>query len=642
MTGEVRAVNATGAVMLFGGPYSNLEATRAVLAEAQRRAIPAERIICTGDIVAYCGDPVATLELVRKSNIHVVMGDDDEQLAQSADDFDRLPGAWSAAAYADTRISAEDRHWLAALPHRIELRIAGLDFSIVHGAPDEISRFIFASTPALAKKRELERATTDGIIAGHCGLPFTQVIDGRLWHNPGVVGMPAHDGTPRVWFSILTPIEDGIEIAHHALAYDHASAATAMRRAGLPAEYEAALRTGIWPSCDVLPQREIHAAGMPLAPASVVWRPDPKERATRRGATITERTLWPTRPRDNRKPLAPEKFKHPGVTAKGEQRARVPLRSLDTLWFNTGTLCNITCRNCYIESSPKNDRLVYLGLEDVRGYLDEIERDRLPTKEIGFTGGEPFLNPQFLAILEECLSRDYRVLTLTNAMRPMQRHKKALLAMKARYGERLAFRISLDHFNADRHEEERGIDTFEPAMSGLSWLSENDFEIAVAGRGMWGETEAASRAGFAALFEARGIRVEARNPAALVLFPEMDEHLDVPEITTACWDILHKSPDDMMCATSRMVVKRKGAEKPAVVACTLLAYEPQFELGATLKDVSRAVPLNHAHCAKFCVLGGASCSPAGTEAPAGPELHEARGQAANMAAGSADLGPMDR
>ena len=88
----------------------------------------------------------------------------------------------------------------------------------------------------------------------------------------------------------------------------------------------------------------------------------------------------------------------------------------------------------------------------------------------------------------------------------------------------------------------------------------------------------------------------------------MDETADVPEITESCWSILGKSPSEVMCATSRMIVKRKGAEHAAVLACTLLAYDPQFELGHTLRDASKPVALNHPHCAKFCVLGSASCS----------------------------------
>jgi hypothetical protein len=69
-----------------------------------------------------------------------------------------------------------------------------------------------------------------------------------------------------------------------------------------------------------------------------------------------------------------------------------------------------------------------------------------------------------------------------------------------------------------------------------------------------------------------------------------------------------------------MVVKRKGAARPAVLACTLIPYDAQFELGPTLKDAARPVPLNHPHCARFCVLGGASCSAGRTEGSAVNEL----------------------
>jgi hypothetical protein len=88
----------------------------------------------------------------------------------------------------------------------------------------------------------------------------------------------------------------------------------------------------------------------------------------------------------------------------------------------------------------------------------------------------------------------------------------------------------------------------------------------------------------------------------------MDAAADVPEITEACWGILGKSPESVMCATSRMIVKRKGEAHPVVLACTLLPYDSRFELGRTLTAASGAVPLNHPHCAKFCVLGGGSCS----------------------------------
>jgi uncharacterized Fe-S cluster-containing radical SAM superfamily protein len=308
------------------------------------------------------------------------------------------------------------------------------------------------------------------------------------------------------------------------------------------------------------------------------------------------------------KTLDPAKFQDPDITAKGEQRASVRLSRLETLWFNTGTLCNLTCVNCYIESSPLNDRLVYITTEEVRAYLDEIERDGLGTREIGFTGGEPFMNPQITGMLEACLSRGFEALVLTNAMRPMLKLADPLFDLKARYGHRLTLRISIDHYTRELHEEERGLRSWKPTIEGLLWLSENGFNIAAAGRTYWDETEASLRAGYARLFAALNVTIDAWDSTQLVLFPEMDETVDVPEITTACWDILGMSPDDIMCASSRLVVKRKGAERPAVLSCNLLPYDPEFEMGETLAEASREVKLNHPHCARFCVLGGGSCS----------------------------------
>ena len=169
-------------------------------------------------------------------------------------------------------------------------------------------------------------------------------------------------------------------------------------------------------------------------------------------------------------------------------------------------------------------------------------------------------------------------------------------------------RISLDHFSADHHDAERGKGSFAKSLEGMDWLRDSGIRMAVAARTLWGESDAETRAGFARLFAERGYEIDAKNPAVTVLFPEMDARVEVPEITTACWGILNKSPESVMCASSRMVVKRKGAASPSVLACTLLPYDPEFELGQTLEQAERPVRLNHPHCAKFCVLGGASCS----------------------------------
>ncbi|SMX22165.1 radical SAM protein [Boseongicola aestuarii] len=304
------------------------------------------------------------------------------------------------------------------------------------------------------------------------------------------------------------------------------------------------------------------------------------------------------------------KFSDPFTTAKGEERAVVAFSNPETLWFNTGTLCNIECVNCYIQSSPSNDRLVYITADEVTDYLDQLEDRRWKLREIAFTGGEPFMNPEMIEITRRSLERGYDVLILTNAMRPMMRKsmQNGLIALSQAYPGKLTLRISVDHSSAKHHDTERGEGAFEKTLTGMRWLRDAGIRMAVAGRTVWGESEAESRAGYAALFKREGFEISAADPGQTVLFPEMDENADVPEITTACWDILDISSTSVMCASSRMVVKRRGAEKPAVVACTLLPYDAEFELGATLEEAETSVRLNHPHCTKFCVLGGASCS----------------------------------
>jgi hypothetical protein len=216
------------------------------------------------------------------------------------------------------------------------------------------------------------------------------------------------------------------------------------------------------------------------------------------------------------------------------------------------------------------------------------------------------MNPELPAMLEDVLARGFEALVLTNAMKPMRRYENALLVLKERFSDRLTLRVSIDHYTRDLHELERGPRTWQPTLDGLSWLADNGFKINVAGRLYSGEVEGIVRAGYAQLLEEFGIN--AHDPVELVIFPEMDEKADVPEISESCWSILGKSPTDVMCASSRMIVKRKNAERPVVLACTLLPYDPQFELGSTLAEASRNVLLNHPHCAKFCVLGGAACS----------------------------------
>ena len=308
--------------------------------------------------------------------------------------------------------------------------------------------------------------------------------------------------------------------------------------------------------------------------------------------------------------LDPAKFVDADITAKGERRASVYFKGLKTLWFNSGSLCNIECANCYILSSPTADHFAYFKAAEMRPYLDEIDALKSGKIEIAFTGGEPYLNPDMIKMSEMALERGHTLLVLTNAMKPMMRPRvqQGLLDLHARYGQKMTLRVSLDHFTAEGHDRERGEGSFAIALEGMAWLTDNGFHLNIAGRAMFSESEADARSGYAALIKENGWHIDASDPGAVLLFPEMDASVDVPEITTACWGILGISPDAMMCSNSRMIVKRKGADKPAVLACTLLWDDSQFELGDTLEGARAPVKLNHPHCAKFCVLGGASCS----------------------------------
>ena len=302
-------------------------------------------------------------------------------------------------------------------------------------------------------------------------------------------------------------------------------------------------------------------------------------------------------------------FTDPERTAAGEFRAKVELCALTTLWLNTGTLCNIACDHCYIESTPANDRLAYLTLSETLPFLDEIQSENLGTRNIGITGGEPFMNPHILDIMEACLERGHDLRVLTNAMRPMMRPKvqAGLLDLNRAFREQLTLRVSIDHFEQAIHEQERGFNSWQPMVNGLKWLQRSEINFHIAGRTRWGDSEGELRQGFARAFESLGLTLYAYDANALILFPEIDPSAPVPEISRDCWEILRVNPEEMMCASSRMVVKHKGSQQPSVMACTLLPYEPEFNLGNSLTEATKAVALNHPNCAKFCVLGDGSC-----------------------------------
>lgn len=249
-------------VILFGGPYSNLQALEALFSWARAADVPPEQMICTGDIVAYCGAPQRAVEAVRAAGCAVVAGNCEKQLAANADDCgcgfeegstcDRLSVAWYA--FARTKLDEDEREWMGAIPDVVSFTHHGKRYGVLHGGVTDVAKFIWDVDEDAVFAREwaaLEALTgpVDAVIAGHSGLPFLRLTQRGPWINTGVIGMPPHDGAPQTRFGVLS----GGQLRIEHLEYDVDGAVADMQAAGLPRDYADALLSGYWPSEDVLP-----------------------------------------------------------------------------------------------------------------------------------------------------------------------------------------------------------------------------------------------------------------------------------------------------------------------------------------------------------------------------------------------------
>lgn len=266
-----------GALLVFGGPYSNYQATKAVLKQAEALGIAPSNIICTGDITAYCGSPQETAKILHDSGIHIIQGNCDESLANDSEDCDCGFGEDTVCeVFADrwynfSKENTDDhlKKWMGTLPYRIEFMYGGKKVHVLHGTHDKINEFIFPSTPDDYKKEQIKKTGADIILCGHSGIHFTSIINDKVWHNAGAVGMPANDGTTRGWYSIISQEDGRIKFAHKVLEYDYQSAADIMRNHGL-VEYVQGVENGRWPSLDVLPDLEKAQVGIALTEHEII------------------------------------------------------------------------------------------------------------------------------------------------------------------------------------------------------------------------------------------------------------------------------------------------------------------------------------------------------------------------------------
>jgi predicted phosphodiesterase len=268
--------NIDAPVLIFGGIYSNLQAAEALRIIAEKKNIPPEQCICTGDIVAYCSQPAETVDFIRKWGVHCLLGNCEESLANNADDcgcgFDNgsqcdvLSNQWFT--FANKKLSSEHRQWFSKLPRHIKFTMNKVSALVVHGSVSSINQFIFESTDKDIFTVEFSLAKSDMVIGGHSGIPFTKKVGNTTWHNSGAIGMPANDGTTKTWYSIISPTQNNLLIEQKKLNYNHNTTVEMMKTNHINDNYTDTLTSGLWPSMDVLPTKEKQHYGIEIKECS--------------------------------------------------------------------------------------------------------------------------------------------------------------------------------------------------------------------------------------------------------------------------------------------------------------------------------------------------------------------------------------
>lgn len=254
----------SGKMLLFGGVYSNLQALEALKQVAEKENILPENCISTGDLVGYCAQPEETVQLFKIWGVKSIAGNVEIQLRENAadcgcdfregsrcDDFSQL---WYP--YAQSKLSENSIHFLKTLPNNISFTYANQKITVVHGSYFNVSEFIFKSTDWQIKAPNFGATNSNVIVAGHCGLPFHHQKENEIWLNPGVIGMPANDGNPAVWYIILDDTNNTFSFSHKTLNYNYKLTSKLMRNGILPEEYARTIVTGIWDNTEILPPIE--------------------------------------------------------------------------------------------------------------------------------------------------------------------------------------------------------------------------------------------------------------------------------------------------------------------------------------------------------------------------------------------------
>src|SRR5215510_5472669 len=280
----------------------------------------------------------------------------------------------------------------------------------------------------------------------------------------------------------------------------------------------------------------------------------------------------------------------------------VALSHLDDLWFQVaGTLCNLTCRHCFISCSPHNRSFGFLNLETVRRHLDASIA--LGVKEYYFTGGEPFLNPDMTAILELAL-RYGPATVLTNGTVFKEEWLTRLARAEAESPYSLEVRVSIDGFTAQENDAVRGPGTLERAMRGVRQLLARGFlPIITVTRTRDDQDDAALVNGFLTMLRANGYdRPRLKVLPTLRIGAEVERQRGYHEEERVTPEMMEGfDTRKLVCEHSRIVSDR------GVHVCPILIEAPDALLGQTLEESLHEYPLRHQAC-YTCYQYGNICS----------------------------------
>jgi pyruvate-formate lyase-activating enzyme/diadenosine tetraphosphatase ApaH/serine/threonine PP2A family protein phosphatase len=536
---------------VFGGPYSNPYALAALLADARARGC--DRIFCLGDLGGFGAEPDALWPLLTEGGVECIAGNYDIAIGRGDTDCgcgyrDPRDNEFAQLIYDYTKehTSPEFAAWMRQLPGQHRETIAGVDVHMVHGSPLLVNDFFWESLDDEAVRERLDASGADLLLCTHTGLPWQKRIDGRLAVNVGVIGRPANDGRTEVWYAVIDLADGRAEAELVPLAYDWRAQAASMRDAGIPEAFVETIETGWWTTClEVVPPLERSRGRYQLYRSALPNRFD------------AEAVSWGDAP-------APVEDDLPVVPLFGS--ALFPPR----LWVYTNFHCNLRCGYCSVASSPTARRRS-MEPERFRALVDEAVAEGFT--EIYVTGGEPFLEPEIVAMASYAADRLETVL-LTNAMLFRGRQRTELERLAGR--PNLVIQTSIDGARAATHDRNRGEGSWARAMEGVAIAADLGLPIRV---GMTRTEENADEvealgqllAGMGIVGRDFAVRPLVRRGFSTDAGVEIDDGNTVPELTVTT-DGVHWHPagadvetsPDMLLATGtvplaeakRLVVER--------------------------------------------------------------------------------------